>query len=237
MRKLILFFFLVTGISIENKAQLAGEVFDKFYMATGGISLWNNVKTYTINQTFVSNAASDYTMEIKVSMPEMTMLKTKTIMKRHFIYGVSPSDAFYKIPTGGTIYQTKNLSEKETVNMRREISDLFAPFYKFEARGYIATYVGLEAMGAQTVHHIELASSDTKFDLYFNNSTDLLSKQKIRTASGEEITQEFTSYSTSAFGIRYPSSATYYSNIDKRNVRLTTNIVYNPMFDEGTFKR
>jgi hypothetical protein len=227
----------MAGIVIENKAQLATEVFDKYYKATGGISLWNDVNTYTVNQNFVSNAASDYQMEIKVSMPEMEMLKTKTIMKRNFIYGISPSDAFYKIPTGGAIYQVKNLSEKEKLNMQREVYDLFAPFYHFEARGYIATYVGLEAMGAQTVHHIELVNSDTKYDLYFNNSTDLLSKQKIRMASGEEITQEFTAYATAAFGIKYPSSGTYYSNIDKRNVRQTTNFVYNPVFDVGTFKR
>jgi hypothetical protein len=92
-------------------------------------------------------------------------------------------------------------------------------------------------MGAQNVHHIELSNSTTKYDLYFNNSTDLLSKQILKMASGEEITQEFTAYATSAFGIKYQSAGTYYSNIDKRNVKLTTIIVYNPVFDGGTFNR
>lgn len=237
MKKIIITILFSLIIVFGNQAQLAGEIFNKYYKATGGISLWENVKTYTINQSFVANASSDYTIDIKVSIPEMAMLKTKTIMNRHFIYGINSFDAFYKVPTGGAIYQVRNLSEKETNNMKREVADLFSPFYKFESRGYIATYVGLEAMGAQTVHHIELASKSTKFDLYFNSTTDLLSKLQIKMVSGEVITQEFTAYSTAAFGIKYPSLGTYYSNIDKRNVKLSTQIIYNPVFDGGTFKR
>jgi hypothetical protein len=237
MKKIIFTYLLTTGLVVVCQGQLAGEIFEKYFKATGGISLWNNVKSYSINQNFVSNAASDYQMEIKVSIPEMEMLKTKTIMKRNFIYGINSSDAFFKIPLGGTVYQVKKLSNKEKMKMQREVGDLLAPFYQFEARGYLASYVGMESMGAQTVHHIELANSDTKYHLYFNNSTDLLAKQKLSLPTGEEITEEFTAYSTSAFGIKFPSTGTYYSNIDKRNVKFSAKIVYNPLFEKGTFWR
>lgn len=242
MNKIAITLFLTTAFAFNLTAQSVDEVFDNYFNATGGRALWDKVKTYTLRQSFVSNAASDYDMEIKASMPDMSMLKTKTIMKRNFIYAISPLDAFYKIPTGSrdmaAVYQTKDLSEKEKMNMRREVNDIFAPFYNYENKGYIATYVGLESMGVQKVHHIELAGRDIKYDLYFNESSNLLSKQREKLLStGEEITKEYNTYSTSEFGIKHPTSGTYYSNIDKRNVKLSSIIFFNPVFDSSIFKR
>ena len=114
---------------------------------------------------------------------------------------------------------------------------MIAPFYNYQAKGYIATYVGLVVMGAQKVHHVELAGKDIKYDLYFDSITHLLTKQVEKLSTGEEITKEYTTYTTAANGIIYPSFGTYYSSIDKRNVKLTTNIVFNPAFDGTTFKR
>lgn len=240
-KKLSTSLLLISLLGIQVDAQTIEEIFGNYYKATGGITLWNQVKTYTLKQSYVSNAASDYNMEIKVSMADLSILKTKTIMKRNFISGMSPNDAFYKVPTGGTnqaaVYQVKDLSEKEKVNMKREIFDLFAPFYDYEAKGYIATYVGLEAMGAQKVHHIELAGNKLKYDLYFNNTSGLLSKQIDNLPTSEQITKEFTAYSTSDFGIKYPSESTYYSNIDKRNVKLSNSMIFNPVFNLNTFQR
>lgn len=233
---------LITVLVFKSMAQItADSVFDNHYKASGGKELWDKVKTYTLKQTFVSNAPSDYDMEVKASMENMAMLKTKTIMKRGFIYGISSSDAFFKVPLGSRdkaiTYETKDLSDKEKANMKREVLDMFAPFYNYQAKGYIATYVGLEVMGAQKVHHIELSGKDVKYDLYFDNFTNLLTKQKDKLPSGEEITKEYNTYVTSDFGIKYPSVGTYYSSIDKRNVKLGTDIVFNPTFDVNTFKR
>ena len=237
---LIIFLIAVTVVNI-NAQTMADEVFDNHFKASGGKTLWDSVKTYTIKQSFVSNAPSDYDMELKVSMPDVAMLKTKTIMKRGFIYAVNPTDAFFRVPLGSrdkaVVYETKDLSEKEKLSMKRDVMDMFAPFYNYQAKGYIATYVGLETMGAQKVHHIELAGKDIKYDLYFDNFTNLLAKQKEKLSSGEEITKENYTYSTSDFGIKYPSVASYFSSIDKRNVKLNTNIVFNPTFEDGTFKR
>ena len=242
MKKISIFILLMTAFIFNGIAQItADSVFTDHYEASGGKELWDKVKTYTMKQSFVSNAPSDYDMEVKASMTDMAMLKTKTIMKRGFIYGISSSDAFFKVPLGSRdkaiSYETKDLSDKEKANMKREVMDMIAPFYNYQAKNYIATYVGLEVMGAQKVHHIELAGKDIKYDLYFDSFTHLLTKQKEKLSTGEEITKEYNTYTTSDFGIKYPSVGTYYSSVDKRNVKLGTEIIFNSAFDGNTFKR
>jgi hypothetical protein len=241
MKKISMIILLMTITVVNIFAQTVDEIFEKHYVASGGKDLWDKVKTYSIKQSFISNAANDYEMEVKASIPDVSMLKTKTIMKRGFVYAVSPNDAFFKVPMGSRdkafVYEVKDLSDKEKVNMKREITDMFAPFYNYQQKGYIATYVGLEVVGAQRLHHIELSGKDIKYDLYFDNIINLLTKQKEKLSTGEEITKEYTAYATSDFGIRYPSVGTYYSSIDKKNVKLSTVMVFNPTFDDATFKR
>jgi len=241
MKKISLIVILMTLSVVNIFAQTADEIFNADYKAAGGKELWDQVKTYTIKQSYVSNAPSDFEMEVKASIPEMSMLKTKSIMKRNFIYAVNPTDAFFRIPMGSRdkaiVYDTKDLSDKEKMNMKREITDMFAPFYNYQEKGYIATYVGLEVVGAQKLQHVELSGKDIKYDLYFDNITCLLTKQVETLSTGEVITKEYTAYTKAANGIIYPSLGTYYSSIDKRNIKLTTNIVFNPTFDATTFKR
>ncbi|MCU0467068.1 MAG: hypothetical protein MUF58_00585 [Arcicella sp.] len=241
MKKTSLIIFMITFSVIHIFAQSVDDVFDNHFKASGGKALWDSVKTYTLKQSYVSNAPSDFDMEVKASIPDVSMLKTKTIMKRGFIYAISPSDAFFKIPTGSRdktiVYDVKDLSDKERVVMRREVIDMLAPFYDYQKKGYIATYVGLEVLGAQRVHRVELSGKDIKYDLYFDNFTNLLTKQVEKLSTGEIITKEFNTYTTSDFGIKYPSAGTYYSSIDKRNIKLTTSIVFNTTFENNTFKR
>jgi hypothetical protein len=241
MKKRSIIVILMTLSVINTFAQSVDEIFDAHYKATGGKELWDGVKTYTIKQNFVSNSPSDFDMEVKASIIDMSMLKTKTIMKRNFIYAVNPFDAFFRIPMGSRdkaiVYNTKDLSEKEKVNMKREITDMFAPYYNYQAKQYIATYVGLELTGSQIFHHVQLSGRDVKYDLYFDNRTNLLTKQVEKLVTGEEITKEYMTYTTAEYGITYPSFGTYYSSIDKRNVKLTTNIVFNPAFESMTFIR
>lgn len=232
---------LMTLSVVTIFAQTVDEVINAHIKAAGGKELWDSVKTYTIKQSYVSNAPSDYDMEVKASIADMSMLKTKTIMKRSFIYGFNPLDAFFRVPMGSRdksiVYETKDLGDKEKTTMKREITDMLAPFYNYQAKGYIATYVGLEVIGAQRLHRIELSRNDIKYDLFFDNITNLLTRQVEKLATGEEITKQYTTYTTAANGIIYPSFGTYYSSIDKRNVKLTTSIVFNPSLEASTFKR
>lgn len=241
MKKLSIITLMMSLFVINAFAQSPDTIFNKYYQSTGGLPLWKKVKTYTLKQSFVANAVTDYDMEVKASLADKSMLKTKTIMKRSFIYGVGTADAFLKIPTGSRdkaiVYDVKDLSAKEQSNMKREVDDFLLPFLNYQQKGYIATYVGLETVATQKVHHIELKGKEIKYDLYFDSITNLLSSMKYKLSTGEEITQEFTTYATSEFGIKYPSVGTYYSSIDKKKVKLTSLIVFNPTFEVTTFKR
>ncbi len=241
MKKISIITLIMSFLVINSFAQSPDSVFNKFYESTGGLPLWKKVKTYTLKQSFVANAATDYDMEVKASLTDNSMLKTKTIMKRSFIYGKSTADAFLKIPTGSRdkamIYDVKDLSAKEQANMKREVGDFLLPFLNYEEKGYIATYVGLEVIGAQRLHHIELKGKDIKHDLYFDNITNFLTKAKYKLPTGEEITQDYNVYTTSDFGLKYPSAGTYYSSIDKKVVKLTNVFIFNPVFEANTFKR
>ena len=241
-KKRILSVALMTILVVNAFAQTAADsVFNDYFAATGGKTLWDSVTTYTMKQSFVSNAPSDFDMEVKASLPDAAMLKTKTIMKRSFIYAVNPTDAFFRVPLGSRdkaiVYETKDLNDREKMNMKREALDWFSPFYNYQTKGYIATYVGIETLGTQQVQRVELAGPGIKYDLYFDPATRLLVRSVERLSSGEEITRVFTNYVTSPFGIRYASTGTYFSSIDKRNVRLSTQIVFNPAFDDTVFKR
>lgn len=241
MKKLSTLTLIMSLFVINAFAQSPDTIFNKYYQNTGGLPLWKKVKTYSLKQSFVANAVTDYDMEVKASLTDKSMLKTKTIMKRSFIYGVSTADSFLKIPTGSRdkaiVYDVKDLSEKEQNNMRREVSDFLLPFLNYEEKGYIASFVGLETLGTQKVNHIELKGKDIKYDLYFDSISDLLSMSKYKLASGEEITQEFTTYAMSDFGIKYPSVGTFYSSIDKKKVKLTSQIIFNPILEATVFKR
>jgi putative salt-induced outer membrane protein len=241
MKKISLIIILMTLSAVTIFAQTVDGIFEAHYNASGGKTIWDQVKTYTLKQSYVSNAPSDFEMEVKSSIPDMSMLKTKTIMKRNFIYGINPTDAFFKVPMGSRdkamVYDTKDLNTKERQNMKREITDMFAPFYNYQAKEYVATYVGMEVIGAQRLHHIELIGKDVKYDLYFDSITHLLTKQIEKLSTGEEITKEYNTYTTAANGLIYPSFGTYYSSIDKRNVKLTSIFVFNPALNEATFKR
>ncbi len=241
MKKFSFLSLIMTLFVINTFAQSPDTIFNKYYQSTGGLPLWKKVKTYTLKQSFVANAATDYDMEVKASITDKAMLKTKTIMKRSFIYGVGKTDAFLKIPTGSRdkaiVYDVKDLSAKEQNNMKREVEDFLVPFFNYTEKGYIASYVGLETLNTKKVHHVELKGKDIKYDIYFDSTSNLMASLKYKLATGEEITQEFTTYATSELGIKYPSVGTYFSSIDKKKVKLTSQIIFNPTFEATTFKR
>ena len=130
MKKLSLIMLIMTASLVNTFAQTPDAIFNKFYQSTGGLELWKKVKTYTLKQSFVANAVTDYDMEVKASVTDKAMLKTKTIMKRSFIYGVSNADAFLKIPTGSrdltTVYSVKDLSDKEQATLSAMFDRLIA---------------------------------------------------------------------------------------------------------------
>lgn len=241
MKKISFIFGLFFALILQVQAQTADEIFDRYYDATGGTELWKGVNSYIIKQAFVANAPTDFTQETKISVANQGILKTKTILKRDFIYGANPTEAYFRVPTGSldknVVYETKDLSDKDKAGLKREMTDGLLPFIDYAKKGYIATYVGLKADNGKPVHQIELSGKDVKYNLFFDATTYLLSKLKTNLASGEEITQEFTTYTKTPYGISYPSASTYYSTVEKRNTKVTTTVTFNDKIEASVFKK
>lgn len=222
-------------------AQTAEDVLDKYIEATGGKSLWDGVNTYTMKQSYKAGTAADYDMDLKVNLADASMSKSKTILKRTFIYGIKGNSGWFKVPLGtgdkATQYETKDLNQKEQDNMRRELKEMVLPFWDYQKKGYVATLVGTETLGNKKVNHVELNGKGVKYNLYFDQATGLLARKKLTLSPSEVITEDYTAYATSPYGIKYPSEGTYTNTAEKRSVKLTTNIVFNDNISASAFAR
>lgn len=223
--------FAFIFISISTFAQTAEEVFSKHIEATGGKALWDGISTYSIKQAYRGNSAADYDIELKGSFNESALYKGKTILKRTFIFGVKGADGWRKVPLGSsdkaTQYETNSLSEKEQENMRRELKENVLPFLDYQTKGYIATVVGSETLNGAKTTHVELSGKGIKYNLYFDETTGLLARKKLTLSTGEVITEDYTKYGDTAYGVKFPSESTYLSSIDKRNLKVTTSVIFN----------
>lgn len=241
MKNKIIGLLTFIAISTASFAQTADAVFDKYIEATGGKALWRGVTTYSMKQAYRGNSAADYDMEIKGSFADASLYKAKTILKRTFIYGVKGTEGWLKVPLGSsdkaTQYETKDLSEKEQINMRRELKETLLPFLDYQDKGYIATLVGSESLNDAKVIQVELSGNGIKYNLYFDEVTGLLVRKKLTLANKEVITEDYTKYTDSAYGIKYPSESTYLSSVDKRTIKLSTNVVFNDKIGAEYFSR
>lgn len=241
MKNKIIGILTFLAIATASFAQTADAVFDKYIEATGGKTLWDGVSTYSMKQAYRGNSAADYDMDIKGSFNDAALYKAKTILKRTFIYGIKGTDGWRKVPLGSsdkaTQYETNDLSEKERENMRREIKEAILPFLDYQTKGYIATLVGSETLNDTKVSQVELSGNGIKYNLYFDEATGLLTRKKLTLATKEVITEDYSKYTDSAYGIKYPSESTYLSSVDKRTIKLTTTIVFNDRIGAEFFSR
>ncbi len=219
----------------------ADSIFNKYYAATGGRALWDSVQTYVIKQTYRAGSANDYDLDVKASLPLQSLSKTRTIMKRDFIYGIKGTDGWLKIPLGSrdkvTQYQTSDLSEKERENMRRELRDFLAPFDDYAQKGYIATVVGKEQINNKPAYQVELEGKGIKYNLFFDEVSGLLVRERLTLPTKEIQTRDHAKYEKSTFGISYPSETIFVSSIDKKSVKVTTTMDFNVKLPEDTFVR
>ena len=218
-------------ISLCTFAQTADDIFNNHIEATGGKALWNGVSTYSIKQVYRGNSAADYDIELKGSFSDAALYKAKTILKRTFIFGVKGAEGWRKVPLGSsdkaTQYETNSLSEKEQENMRRELKENILPFLDYEEKGYIATVVGSETINGAKTTHVELSGKGVKYNLYFDETTRLLTRKKLTLNTGEVITEDYAKYGDTAYGVKFPTESNYLSSIDKRNLKVSTSIIFN----------
>jgi hypothetical protein len=231
---------LVTSLSFGQSGVPVDSIFTRYYQATGGDSLWNGLKSYSMKRTYRSNTASDYDSEVVVSLPDRAMYKAKIILKRNFIYAVRGTEGWLKIPLGSTdkvaSYQTKDLSQNEQTMMRMEMYDLLVPFLSYQERGYIASFVGQEVLNGKPVEQVELQGKGIKYNLYFDKTTGMLVREK-KSLPGEVVVTDYSNYKKSTYGILYPATAIETNSKDKRAVTVTSVLTVNPTIGPEYFKR
>ena len=230
----IIAFFLVQTVSFGQKLP-ADSIFAAYYKATGGKSLWDGVKSYSLKRSYSAASATPYDAAISVSVPDQSIYKSKTIMKRSFVYTVKGNQGWIKVPLGNKI-DVKDLSQAEQDNMRFEIYDNLAPFINYQNRGFIATTVGIETLNGVAVNQVELQGKGIKYNLYFDAKTGLLVRQK-ETAAGVETVTDLSNYTKSAYGISYPTKLVEINSVDKKPVTITSAATINDTVSPELFKR
>ncbi len=232
--KILVALMLINSASFAQKLP-ADSIFNNFYQATGGKALWDGVKSYSMKRSYSAAAATPYDASVTVSLPEQSMYKSKTIMKRSFVYTVKGDQGWIKVPLGQRM-DVKDLSQAEQQSMRLEMYEMLAPFIDYKNRGLIATTVGTETLNGVQVNQVELQGKGVKYNLYFDAKTGLLVRQR-ETSGGVETTTDMSDYTKSAYGISFPSKLVEINTADKKPVTIKSALTVNQPVNADLFKR
>lgn len=236
MKKILAFAFML--ISFANFGQNIDATLNAFYDATGGKTKWDSVKNYTLVQSFVANAPTDYDMEVNVLIAEKSLSRRKSIMKRDFFYVVKDNNGWLKIPMGSldknVKYTIKDLSDKEKNTIQREINDGVLPFLNYGQKGFTATFGTEEQVAGKTAQKITLKRDALTLDLFFDKTSGRVVKEIYTTPELTE-TWEHTAFATNANGLTYPSSSTYINSKDKKLTKVTTKLEVNKSINSALF--
>ncbi|WP_109673434.1 hypothetical protein [Dyadobacter jejuensis] len=237
MKKNITLLAVLLSLSLASYGQKipVDTIFANYYKATGGEKLWDSIKTYTLKQSFAAPGSTPYDADISVSIPENAMYKSKTIMRRSFIYGVKDKEGWIKVPIGSKL-DVRDLSPAEQTNMRYEIYDLLVPFKDYDDRGFVATTVGQETLNKVLTNQVELQGKEIKYNLWFDAKTGLLVRKK-ETMAGVETTTDLSNYVKSKYGILYPTKLVEINTVDKKAVTITSTLDINKSIAEELFVR
>ncbi|TDE12806.1 hypothetical protein [Dyadobacter psychrotolerans] len=225
---------LINTLTFAQKLP-ADSIFAKYYTATGGKGLWDAVKSYNIKRSYATATSTPYDANIVVSVPEKSIYKSKTIMKRSFVYTVKDNEGWIKVPLGNKM-DVKDLSAAEQQNMKTEIYDNLAPFIDYQNRGFIATTVGTETLNGVSVNQVELQGNGAKYNLYFDAKSGLLIRQK-ENRGGVETVTDLSAYTKSGYGLLYPAKLVEINSVDKKPVTITSAITINDAVNAELFKR
>lgn len=227
-------FLSIATVSVGQKIA-ADSIFSKFYDATGGKALWQNVKTYTFDNSYVAPGATPYTETVSVSIPDKSINKSVTILKRSITYTVKGNEGWIKVPIG-TKVDTKDLSQAEQTKLRNDIYNELAPIMDYGSRNLIVTTVGPETLNGVATQQVELQGKDILYNLWFDAKTGLLVRSKTA-AAGIVTTTNYSDYKKSAYGILYPSKKSRLASDDKKTVTITSTLTINPPVSVELFKR
>ncbi|QRR02133.1 hypothetical protein [Dyadobacter sandarakinus] len=225
---------LISAASFGQKLP-ADSIFASFYKATGGKELWEGVKSVNLKRSYTAASAAPYTADITVSVPDKSIYKNKTIMKRSFVYAVKGNQGWIKVPIGGKM-DVKDLSSAEQQKMRFEVYEALVPFADYKNRGLIATTVGTETLNGTQVNNVELQGQGIRYNLYFDAKSGLLLRQK-NVLAGVETVADYSNYAKSAYGIMYPAKIVETNSIDKKPVTIQSTMTVNEQVSAALFQR
>jgi hypothetical protein len=225
---------LVSTVSFGQKLPV-DSIFAHYYKATGGKALWDGVKSYNIKRSYSASAATPYDATISASIPDQSLYKSKTIMKRSFVYTIKGNEGWIKVPIAQKV-DVKDLSQAEQQNMRFELYENLVPFIDYKNRGFIATTVGTETLNGAQVNQVELQGKGIKYNLYFDAKSGLLVKQR-ETKAGVETTTDLSDYAKSAYGIMYPSKLVVVNSTEKKPLTVKSTLAVNEQVNPALFKR
>ncbi|KAA6436603.1 hypothetical protein FEM33_20880 [Dyadobacter flavalbus] len=225
---------LVSTVSFAQKLPV-DSIFANYYKATGGKALWDGVKSYNIKRSYSAAAATPYDVNISASIPEQSLYKSKTIMKRSFVYTIKGNEGWIKVPIAQKM-DVKDLSQAEQQNMHLELFENLVPFIDYKKRGFIATTVGTETLNGAQVNQVELQGKGIKYNLYFDAKSGLLVKQR-ETKAGVETTTDMSDYTKSAYGIMYPSKLVVVNSTEKKPLTIKSTLAVNEQVNPALFKR
>ncbi|MBE9465119.1 hypothetical protein ACFP1I_16115 [Dyadobacter subterraneus] len=226
----------LASVSVFAQTRIpADTIFDNYYKATGGKSLWQNIKTYSLKRNYTSATSTPYTSSVAVSLADNSVYKSKTIMNRAFVYTMKGTDAWVKVPLGNKV-DVKDLSQAEKDALKYEMYENLVPFIDYQNRGFIATTVGTETINGVATNQVELQGKGVKYNLYFDSKTGLLTRQKESLAGVETVT-DFSNYTKAASGLLYPAKLVEINSIDKKPLTITSSITINDAVSPELFKR
>jgi|GEM_PF-891598 hypothetical protein len=217
------------------------SLFNRYYKSTGGVPLWDGIKTFSAKQKITSPSAVSYDVILNADLETQSVHKSRIAMKREFIYVSKPQDGWLKIPIGGTDkatkYQVNGLNATEKANLTGEMYNSLAPFYHYKTRGLIASYVGSETVNGVKVEHVELQGKGTIYNLYFDANTHLLVQAREK-SGGTEFVRNYSDYVKSKSGITYPSKIVEVNAKDKKSTTISvSDLVINPVIDKALFQK
>jgi len=232
---ILLAILLATTLSFAQTRIPADSIFNKYYTATGGKTLWDGVKTYNVKRNYTSATATPYSSNMAASMADNSIYKSKTIMNRSFVYTVKGTEGWIKVPLGNKV-DVKDLSQAEKDNMNFELYENLVPFLNYQSRGLIASTVGTETINGVATNNVELQGKGVKYNLYFDANSGLLIRQKESLAGIETVT-DLSNYTKSAFGILYPAKLVEVNTADKKPVTISSVVSINDAISPELFKR
>jgi outer membrane lipoprotein-sorting protein len=210
MKKQTLIFSFILLVSLPSFAQNVDSLVNRFVTNTGGIKLYEDIKTFSLKQTSLDTKIP-YESNLLVSITGKEAMRTKTILSRSFIYKLEDNKAQLYIPTGGlnrnSTYQKQNLSDFEKRKLQMELEGLWS-FVTYESNGYKATFIGESTITGKKISQISFKSSDATILMSFVSATGIPTKQEITYSNGEKIEIEFSDFVENSYGIKYPQQTT-----------------------------